>query len=633
MYIGASKPHTTLVVEHAFLLCKPDSEQHHRYILQTVSDAGFLVLAKSFIITPALAEELASKFQSVRKRRYAERGVEKIFSGHKLALQSDNASLSTRRRKDVVDRDRLNGTAADDLSAGGEDEDVDHNSAQSSASSGEISATIKRHRSQETHQGIIAEIICLTSRHTDEEGVNAGLPNVADEHRTTADGRGTEGNEGRADSRMQQEHKPERRVVTGMVLKNTMIEAMSYKELLDEHVRHLAFGGTCLAVELSRHNAVEKLLEIVGPENPIDARRVAPYSLRARLGTDLVRNAVYAASNLAEASHCISTVFGFATRYSAADVRAHTAMPEAGGAKNDEQVAGTPAIVRPHCKLVSAALHPLHGSPFKPAAALRIEKANPQAHLSYYTGQPGPGQTQEKEETDDDVRRGQPDDAGSWKKKAEQLEQQLAQGQMELMMRAKLLRARELDLLLRERALEKATHTYFAPAQPIEGNMKSNLFLCPLLASVEEQIGKDRLSPFMMQGQQQQLFSSQSKLNDAPLSQSVLEPRSPQPQHVAAEMPTATARGMLPVIEAEDVSLLLTRPVRLRALYVALKHSSENGELTRKAVLALYDRSPAVQLLWMDGHREFFQRHVEEHTEEPVSFDSFVCVLMFLLKQ
>ncbi|EAN89488.1 Nucleoside diphosphate kinase 4 [Trypanosoma cruzi] len=632
MFIGATKPHTTLVAEHTFLLCKPDAEQHHRYILQTVSDAGFQVMAKSFIITPALAEEIASTFQSVRKRMYAERGVDKLFNGGKTALQNEQNAPQGKRR-DIMDTGRASllptsFASAFSGNAGGEEVSNPNNI----SSRGRSGSVPKRHCSRdETHQGILAEILRLTSRCADGgEGVNAGLPNVAPNNRAV-DGRGVSEGDGRQDeNRMQQEQKPERRLATGAVLKNTMIEAMSYQDLLNEHVRHLAFGGTCLAVELSRHNAVEKLLEIVGPENPIDARRAAPHSLRARLGTDLIRNAVSAASNLAEASHCISAVFGFATRYSAADIRAHTAMPEAGGVENNEQVSGVPAIVRPYCELVSAPYRPSPRGAVALEAVFRVGKTNPQAHVSYYTGRPLYGRANEKEEDDGTGRRGPPVDSHLWKQKAEQLEQQLAQERMDLTLHAKLLRARELDLLLREHALENATNNLFAPAQPFKATLEAQSLphISPL--SSEEQLMRANLAPALMQGQQ---LSPRSKGDVATSRQGLLEQHSPLPRYFSTEAYTHEVRGLLPVIEAEDVSLLLTKPVRLRALYVALKHHCENCQLTQDEVLALYDRSPSIQLLWMDDHREYFRNYVNLHTEEPVSFDSFVSVLMFLLRQ
>ncbi|EKF26473.1 nucleoside diphosphate kinase, putative [Trypanosoma cruzi marinkellei] len=632
MFIGATKPHTTLVAEHTFLLCKPDAEQHHRYILQTVSDAGFQVMAKSFLITPALAEEIAGTFQSVRKRMNAERGVDKLFNGGKTALQNEQ-NASQNKRRDVMETGRsslppTSFTSAFSGNAGGEYASSPNNTSRS----GRSESVPKRHCSRdETHQGIIAEILRLTSRCADGgEGVNAGLPNVAPNNRAV-DGRSvTEGDGRQDDNRMQQEQKPERRLATGAVLKNTMIEAMSYQDLLNEHVRHLAFGGTCLAVELSRHNAVEKLLEIVGPENPIDARRAAPHSLRARLGTDLIRNAVSAASNLAEASHCISAVFGFTTRYSAADIRAHTAMPEAGGVENNEQVSGLPAVVRPYCELVSAPYRAAGRGPVAPEAVFRIGKTNPQAHVSYYTGRPISDRANEKEEGDGTGRRGPPVDSHVWKQKAEQLEQQLAQERMDLTLHAKLLRARELDLLLREHALEKATNNLFAPARPFKATLEAqSLPHIPPLSS-EEQLMRAHLAPPLMQRQQ---LSSRSKEDGTTSSQGLQEPQSPLPRHFRTEAFTPEVRGVLPVIEAEDISLLLTKPVRLRALYVALKHQCGSFQLTRKDVLALYDRSPSIQLLWMDDHREHFRHYLELHTEEPLSFDSFVSVLMFLLRQ
>eukprot|EP00796_Vickermania_ingenoplastis_P009555 gene9555-6711_t len=102
------------------------------------------------------------------------------------------------------------------------------------------------------------------------------------------------------------------------VLNNRLFESMTYEEFLQAHVDHLSHRGTCLAVLLSAPNAVERLKEMVGPENPVDARRIKPSSLHARLGTDLIRNGVYAAATLSEANALIAVVFGYSPQYRSA---------------------------------------------------------------------------------------------------------------------------------------------------------------------------------------------------------------------------------------------------------------------------------------------------------------------------
>lgn len=47
----------------------------------------------------------------------------------------------------------------------------------------------------------------------------------------------------------------------------------------------------CLCVE--RENAVKKLLELVGPEDPLDARKHSQFFWRGVFGVDAVKNAIY----------------------------------------------------------------------------------------------------------------------------------------------------------------------------------------------------------------------------------------------------------------------------------------------------------------------------------------------------
>eukprot|EP00299_Pterocystis_sp_00344_P005363 c1675_g1_i1.p1 GENE.c1675_g1_i1~~c1675_g1_i1.p1 ORF type:complete len:248 (+),score=61.54 c1675_g1_i1:41-784(+) len=61
-------------------------------------------------------------------------------------------------------------------------------------------------------------------------------------------------------------------------------------------------GGKSLVMCVSRKNVIEKLVEIVGPENPDEAKQTAPNSLRALYGTDHMRNAIHIATTDMDAS-------------------------------------------------------------------------------------------------------------------------------------------------------------------------------------------------------------------------------------------------------------------------------------------------------------------------------------------
>lgn len=44
---------------------------------------------------------------------------------------------------------------------------------------------------------------------------------------------------------------------------------------------------------LQRVNAIKKLLDLVGPENPIEARKIDEFYWRSIYGQDIIRNGLY----------------------------------------------------------------------------------------------------------------------------------------------------------------------------------------------------------------------------------------------------------------------------------------------------------------------------------------------------
>lgn len=67
---------------------------------------------------------------------------------------------------------------------------------------------------------------------------------------------------------------------------------MLQKEEVDKHVEYMTSGPSlCLCVE--RENAVKKLLDLLGPEDPQSARRQSQFYWRGVFGADSVMNAIY----------------------------------------------------------------------------------------------------------------------------------------------------------------------------------------------------------------------------------------------------------------------------------------------------------------------------------------------------
>lgn len=59
-------------------------------------------------------------------------------------------------------------------------------------------------------------------------------------------------------------------------------------------------SGPVIAMELICENAVQRFYELAGPEDPKEAKRTAPESLRSIYGVDLVHNIFHIASTTSE---------------------------------------------------------------------------------------------------------------------------------------------------------------------------------------------------------------------------------------------------------------------------------------------------------------------------------------------
>lgn len=70
-------------------------------------------------------------------------------------------------------------------------------------------------------------------------------------------------------------------------------------------------SGPVLLLELLGENVVERVKELAGPDDSVEARKVAPTSLRACYGKDSLENAIY----IEEDQEAIQDVSSFVTLY------------------------------------------------------------------------------------------------------------------------------------------------------------------------------------------------------------------------------------------------------------------------------------------------------------------------------
>lgn len=68
--------------------------------------------------------------------------------------------------------------------------------------------------------------------------------------------------------------------------------------ILDKHFKEYS-SGTSIATLLSHdsgtslQDVIERLVSLAGPDDPATAKKVSPNSIRAKLGIDRIRNAIY----------------------------------------------------------------------------------------------------------------------------------------------------------------------------------------------------------------------------------------------------------------------------------------------------------------------------------------------------
>lgn len=66
-------------------------------------------------------------------------------------------------------------------------------------------------------------------------------------------------------------------------------------DLYREDIAHMSSGDS-LVLAVSRENAVKKLLDLLGPEDSREAKRLDPFLWRGMYGTSVTHNAFYGES-------------------------------------------------------------------------------------------------------------------------------------------------------------------------------------------------------------------------------------------------------------------------------------------------------------------------------------------------
>ncbi|XP_068940479.1 thioredoxin domain-containing protein 3 [Petaurus breviceps papuanus] len=85
--------------------------------------------------------------------------------------------------------------------------------------------------------------------------------------------------------------------------------ALEEQDFFEDLVFHMT-EGPCMGMIISKENAVQDWRKLVGPTDPEEARKVAPESIRALFGKDILDNAVHVSSTKEHALKTIELLFG-----------------------------------------------------------------------------------------------------------------------------------------------------------------------------------------------------------------------------------------------------------------------------------------------------------------------------------
>ncbi|XP_027691570.1 thioredoxin domain-containing protein 3 [Vombatus ursinus] len=85
--------------------------------------------------------------------------------------------------------------------------------------------------------------------------------------------------------------------------------ALEERDFFEDLLIHMT-EGPCMAMIIGKENAVQDWRKLAGPTDPEEARKVAPESIRALFGKDILDNAVHASSTKEHALKTIELLFG-----------------------------------------------------------------------------------------------------------------------------------------------------------------------------------------------------------------------------------------------------------------------------------------------------------------------------------
>ncbi|CAC9458735.1 hypothetical_protein_-_conserved [Leishmania infantum] len=383
------------------LVCMPECQAAHASIVRELRDAGVDVVERRFVLTPDQALTIAQQYAHLRRRAAARQFSTSTAAEAEAVKTSSQPFLSEARHR------LWSETLSQQQPQQGQ-HPQSQQQAESRAVSGQLLDSIMRlaqgHRAHQQSgpsrvpspgkgadgacevapRPSLSALLSLRGKRTGSDGASSE-PTLSSEHtaHTAASAAITDTTAaGTVTPALYQRSLPGALSSSSATASPKLCTPAkdSHMFITDpqvwQQVASLLQGGTVLVLLLRAVNAVERLVRLAGPQDPLEARRVVPESWSARYGVDEARMGVYTPSNLADARVAVEAVFG--------------------GAYADETAHGKPRLsLEREAYEVARASPATEDSPATPLSFAQIlptlRAGVPAAQrISYYTGVQGP---------------------------------------------------------------------------------------------------------------------------------------------------------------------------------------------------------------------------------------------------
>ncbi|EGF79674.1 hypothetical protein BATDEDRAFT_35212 [Batrachochytrium dendrobatidis JAM81] len=142
---------------------------------------------------------------------------------------------------------------------------------------------------------------------------------------------------------------------------NEIFYYLKERTFFDDYIAHMT-SDSVIALVLKGDGVIDGMQQIIGPDDPIEAKERFPMSIRALYGTDVVKNAVYSSVTPEEALHDIHLIFPHVLKRTGSSIfssRPGTAFASQSASRTQSQ-AQLHARLERTLALIKPDVYPLH---------------------------------------------------------------------------------------------------------------------------------------------------------------------------------------------------------------------------------------------------------------------------------